>query len=157
MKRLLYSAALVAAIATAGALTACDDDDPAAPTTGSISGTVIFEGTWPTTGQVQVSLFAEFPPTGPPDAFTDPITPGATYTYRFDGLDPATYPAIVVSWLIFPPTPGSEEILGMYWADEDSVAVDGNGTPQVMPVAVTVMAGDDKKSLDITANLDVAP
>ena len=156
MKRLLYSVSVAVAIAAASSLPACDDDDPAAPTTGSISGTVTFEGTWPSGGQVQVSLFSEWPPTGPPDAFTDPITPGATYNYRFDGLDPATYPALVVGWLDFGP-PLTEKVLGYYWADEDSVAVDGSGNPQVLPLAVTVKAGESKSSLDMVANLDVAP
>lgn len=159
MKRLLYTCALVvAATSTVAILASCDNtDDPVTPTTGSVSGTVTFQGTWPSTGQVQVSLFSAWPPAGPPDAFTDPITPSGTYNYSFNGLDPATYPAIVVGWLDPALPPGSEKILGMYWADEDSVAVDSNGNPQVLPTAVTVEAGDSKGSLDMAADLDVAP
>ena len=158
MKRFLCSYALAAAVmAAAVILASCGDDDPVVATTGSISGTVTFQGTWPTTGQVQVSLFSSWPPMGPPDAYTNPISPGATYNYSLGGLDPATYDAVVIGW--FDPTlpPGSEKILGIYWADEDSVAVDDAGNAQVNPVAVTVQAGANKGSLDMAANLDVAP
>lgn len=148
----------VALAATVGMISACNDDNnPTMPTTGSLSGTVTFQGTWPTTGQVQVSLFATLPPMGPPDAYTDPITPGTSYAYRFDGIDPAAYAGIVVGWLDPNLPPGSEKILGMYWADEDSVAVDVSGNPQVAPKSVTVVAGQNKGGLNMVANLDVAP
>jgi len=143
--------------ATLGILACGDDDNPAMPTTGNIAGTVTFQGTWPTTGQVQVSLFSSWPPTGPPDAFTNPITPGASYDYAFNGLDPASYPAVVVGWLDPNLPPGSEEILGMYWQFVDSVAVDGSGTPRGLPKAVVVAAGLTKGNVDMVADLDVAP
>lgn len=142
------------------AVPACDDDDddnPAAPTTGSITGTVDFRGTWPTTGQVQVSVFQTYPPSGPPDAFTDPISPTTSYNYRFDGLDPANYAAVVVGWLDPNLPPGQEKILGYYWADTDSVAVDGSGNPQVLPLSVDVEAGETDSHIDMAADLDVAP
>lgn len=157
-RRFRVFATALAGAAAVVLMAACEDDkNPAKPTTGSIAGTVTFRGTWPSTGQVQVSLFANFPPTGPPDAYTDPIAPGATYDYRFDGLDPATYPAVVVGWLDPALPPGSEEILGMYWAFVDSVAVDGSGNPRGNPVPVTVRAGEVAGNRDILADLDVAP
>ena len=147
----------VALAATVGMISACNDDNnPAMPTTGTIAGTVAFLGTWPTTGQVQVSVFLNWPPTGPPDAYSDPIAAGTSYDYRFDGLDPASYAAIVVGWLDPNLPPGQEKILGMY-CDCDTVAVDVSGNPEGMPVAVTVQAGKTKSAVNIAADLDVAP
>jgi len=142
----------VAVAAMLGILACGDDDNPAMPTTGSIAGTVTFQGTWPTTGQVQVSLFSSWPPSGPPDAFTDPIAAATSYDYRFDGLDPASYAAVVVGWLDPNLPPGSEEVLGMYWEHVDSVAV-ARDTPK----AVVVTAGQTKGSVNMLADLDVAP
>jgi hypothetical protein len=161
MKRLfgfLGMAALVMLVMSS--MPACDDDDddnPATPTTGSIAGTVNFAGTWPATGQVQVSVFQNFPPTGAPDAFTDPLDETTTYNYRFDGLDPATYAAVVVGWLDPNLPPGQEKILGFYWAYVDSVAVDNTGTPRGVPLPVAVEAGETADNIDMAGDLDVAP
>jgi hypothetical protein len=160
MKRLFYVLTISALAALAGVLPACDDDDPAdtGPTTGTVSGTVTFQGTWPTTptSAVQVSIFASFPPTGAPDDFTDPIAPTGSYDYRFDGLTPGTYAAIVVGWRDTALPPGNDEYLGFHWAFVDSVAVDGSGNPRGMPVPVSVQAGQTVDA-DIAADLDVAP
>jgi hypothetical protein len=158
MKPRFHWLLLAVALATTVGVLACNDDDnPMTPTTGSIAGTITFQGTWPSSGQVQVSVFANFPPTGPPDAFTNPIAPAATYNYRFDGLDPASYAAVVIGWLDPNLPPGSEEILGMYWAYVDSVAVDGSGNPRGLPRSVTVQAGKTASNIDMMADLDVAP
>ena len=160
MKRLFGLISLAALLMFAlSSVPACDDDDDntVLPTTGSIAGTVDFRGTWPSTGQVQVSVFQTYPPSGPPDAFTDPISQTTSYNYRFDGLDPANYAAVVVGWLDPNLPPGQEKILGYYWANPDSVAVDGNGTPQVLPLSVDVEAGETKNNVDMAADLDVAP
>ncbi len=161
MKRLFHGLAIAVAMATLiGMLPACDDDNNPAgggPTTGTVSGTVTFNGTWPTTGDVQISVFSTFPPPpGPPDAFTDPIPAAASYDYQIGGLEPGDYAAIVVGWRD-PGNPSAAEILGMYWAFVDSVAVDSNGDPRGFPLPVTVEAGQTEDNLDITADLDVAP
>ncbi len=161
MKRLLGFLGTAAVIVFAlSSVPACDDDDddnPATPTTGSIAGTINFEGTWPATGQVQVSVFQNFPPTGAPDAYTDPLEETTTYNYRFDGLDPASYAAVVVGWLDPNLPPGQEKILGFYWAYADSVAVDASGNPRGLPLSVTVEAGETESNIDMAADLDVAP
>ncbi len=160
MKRLFSWLAITVFAASLGFTAACGDDDPAGPTTGTVSGTVTFQGEWPSIGDVQIALYASLPPMGPPDASTDPIAQTTSYNYSFVGLDPATYDGIVVSWRdpSQPPgTPGAAYTIGMYWADEDSVAVDAGGNPTVMPQPITVTAGSNQTGRDMVANLDVAP
>jgi uncharacterized protein (DUF2141 family) len=155
MKRPFH--ALACALVIAAALSACDDDDPAAPpTTGAVSGTVTFQGAWPSTGDVQISIFSSFPPTGPPDAFTDPITQAASYDYSIAGLTPGAYAAVVVGWRD-PLNPSTAEILGMHWEHVDSVAVDSNGDPRGFPLPLTIEAGQTDANINMLADLDVAP
>lgn len=60
--RVIGLAALVLALA------ACSKDSTAPPTTGTLRGTITFHGEWPYAGadSVNVSLFASWPPSGPP-------------------------------------------------------------------------------------------
>ena len=172
MKRLFgFLAVLAAASSLALTIPACDDDDDnpvdPVPTTGTVSGTVTFEGTWPSTGDVQVSIYSAlqpplYVPTGPPDAFTDPITGDpATYDYEFDGLDFGTYAGILVSWRD-PNNPSSAQLLGMYWTYVDSVGIfdsgpfDGAPKPPY-PTPVTVDVNNPvRENRDIRADLDLS-
>jgi hypothetical protein len=149
-----------------GFIVGCGDDDKK-PTDsdsfGSIAGTVAFRGTWPAEGDVQVSLYSTLSPPwvpmGPPDAATDPIASGSTsYSFTFDGLDPATYAAVYVSWRD-PANPTNARLLGMYWAFADSVGIDsGSGLPRTQPSAVTIEGSSlDAQGIDIAADLDLAP
>jgi hypothetical protein len=157
MKRRFHFLAIAVALAASIVMLACEDDeDPAGPATGSIAGTITFQGTWPTTGNVQLSVFSAFPPTGAPDAFTDPISPTASHDYQIDGLEPGEYAAVVIGWRDPADPPGAKTI-GMYWAFVDSVAVDGSGNPRGFPVPVTVRAGETQNNVDMVADLDVAP
>lgn len=172
MKRLfgfIGSAALITlALST---VPACDDDDDNPinpnPTTGTVSGTVTFDGTWPSTGDVQVSIYSTlqpplYVPTGPPDAFTDPIAGSpATYDYEFSGLEFGTYAGILVSWRD-PVNPSGAQLLGMYWTYVDSVGIydsgpfDGAPKPPY-PTPVTVDASNAvRDNLDIRADLDLS-
>jgi hypothetical protein len=148
-------------------LSACGDDDPAATGNGSVSGTVTFlnSASWPATGDVQVALYSnltapDYVPTGAPDAFTNPVTPGvATYNYELGGLDNGTYAGVLVSWRD-PANPGGARLLGMHWIYVDSVAIDdATGTakpPGPTPVAITD-AAPAHPGLDILADLGLAP
>jgi hypothetical protein len=146
-------------------LGACgDDDDPArVPTTGSVAGTVTFDGDWPSTGEIQVSIYSTLSPPwvpmGPPEAFTDPIQGTPTqYDYMLDGLDKATYAAIYVSWRD-PQNPSASRLLGMYWTFADSVGINAQtGLPVEQPASITIDSANlNLTNLDITANLDLAP
>jgi hypothetical protein len=109
---------------------------------GEISGSVNFVGTWPTNGEVQVSLWATWPPAGPPAAATSaftPITPPQSVSYKIQCLNKGTYPVMTVGWRD-PANPRGAKVLGIYWANNDSLAVDstGNMLPGVQPLPITV-------------------
>jgi hypothetical protein len=152
----------------AAALTSCGDDNPAdAGGRGVVEGKVTFvnTGSWPATGDVQVSIYSSLPadlvPNGPPDGYTNPIAPGTEYTFRIQGLAEGRYQAIYVSWRD-PAVPGSATLLGMYWAFVDSVGVASDGVEVVPkdpgPTALNLTGSNVSQSnLDITADLDLAP
>ncbi len=144
---------------------ACGDkDDPAGiPATGSVAGTVTFLGEWPSSGDIQISIYSTLSPPwvpmGPPDAFTDPIQGSpAQYQYKLDGLDKATYAAIYVSWRD-PQNPAASKLLGMYWASPESAGIDEqSGLPVEQPASVTINdANLNHSNLNITADLDMVP
>jgi len=172
MKRPFRLLAIAVALATTfGMISACDDENNptnGGPTTGSVAGTVTFEGTWPSTGDVQVSIFSTldppyYVPMGPPDAFTDPITGSpATYNYSMAGLDFGSYAGIYVSWRD-PANPSNAKLLGMYWVYVDSLGIvdDGSpldGTPKPpYPAPITLEAANAAQTgLDIRADLDLS-
>lgn len=125
---------------------------------GEVSGTVTFVGTWPSFGNVQVSIWTSLPATGPPAAATENLTPDvATQTYKIEGLSKGTYPALLVSWRD-PANPAGAEILGIYWAQSDSLGVNENGQVIVEPISIEI--SDENlvySDTNIKANLDIAP
>ncbi|MDQ7052472.1 MAG: hypothetical protein Q9P14_06110 [candidate division KSB1 bacterium] len=71
----------------------CGKDDNPVKTEefGEISGTVTFVGTWPQTGEIQVSIWASWPPMGPPAAASTAFQSGQNVqTYKIDGLSKGT-------------------------------------------------------------------
>ena len=159
--RIVYSMAITFAIVIlVGFLAGCDEDEGPAEGEefGEISGTVSFVGTWPSAGEVQVSIWASWPPFGPPAAATDPLTPGeATQTYKVEGLTKGTYLAVTVGWRD-PNNPAGAKILGVYWAQNDDLGVDDTGQVTVQPMPIEI--SDDKlvwSNIDIKANLDIVP
>jgi hypothetical protein len=168
MKRIFGPLALAAVFAGAAAFPACEEDDNptgSGPTTGSVSGTVSFTGTWPSIGDVQVSIYSTLVtppgvPGGPPDAFTDPLDPATdfpTYDYTLAGLDPGDYAAIFVGWRD-PANPPGAKLIGVYWVHVDSLGIAVTGLPKDPgPAPVSIQAGDKLTDLDIVADLDLAP
>jgi hypothetical protein len=168
MKRLFSIIAVAGALVwTAGSFYSCNSSTGTGPT-GSVSGKVTFlnTGSWPSSGDVQVSVYSALPPdgvpAGPPDGYTLPITSGSLdYSYKIAGLDLAHYVAVFVSWRN-PAIPGSATLLGVYWAYPDSVGVASNGTkiaPQAPgPTGVSLTKSKpDAKNLDFVADLSLAP
>ncbi len=134
-----------------------EDNPVQAEQFGEISGTVTFVGSWPQVGEVQVSIWANWPPMGPPAAASVAFQPGQNVqTYKIDGLSKGTYPVVTVGWRD-PNNPAGAKVLGVYWANKDSVGVADDGiTLKVQPIAIEI--SDDKlvwNNIDIKANLDI--
>lgn len=144
--------------------TACDDDDGmmgTVPTTGSVSGTVTFNGSWPATGDVQISVYTSLAPPwvpmGPPEASSEVITGSpATLDYKIEGLDKASYAAVFVGWRD-PLNPMGARLIGMFWMHADSVGINAmTGLPHQQPTGFVVADGNlDNPDHDITADLDL--
>ncbi len=152
-------------LAMAATFIACEsstEPEDEQPDTGTVTGTINFDGTWPANGDVQISIYgdlnAPYVPTGPPEQASDPIASGSgTYDFTFEGLAKSTYSAIYVSWRD-PANPAGTKLLGMYWTTSDSSGINGiTGLPVQPPTEVTI---DDNTlevtGLTITADLDLA-
>ena len=170
MKRVFWFIPLLMALGLAAGLSACGGDSGPTSTggAGGVSGTVTFIGGWPAGGNVQVSIYSNlaapgFVPTGPPDAFTNPIASGLTqYAYTLPGLDEGTYAGVLVSWRD-PANPSGAKLLGMYWIYPDSVAINTSGpdagtakSPGPTPIIIN-SAQLKHTGLNITADLDIVP
>jgi hypothetical protein len=133
-----------------------DDKNPvSSSSTGEISGTITFTGGWPAKGNIQVSMWTSWPPTGPPAAFSAPLTPGvATQTYKISGLSKGPYSVITVGWRD-PADPTGAKVIGVYSAN-DILGVDCKGQFTVQPLPVEISDGNLKaKNVNIRANLDL--
>lgn len=132
-------------------LMSCKDDNPTTPTQqfGSVAGTITFVGTWPTSGDIQVSIFSSWPIMGPPTVASDPITSGvATYNYKLEGLNKGNYKAIVVGWRD-PANPMNARVLGIYINDPNNSGVTDNGGGQPTYATPTPIDITDAK-MDLT-------
>ncbi len=138
-----------------------DDKNPVqTPQFGEVSGTVKLVGTWPATGDVQVSVWASWPPAGPPAGASAKFTAGQNVqTYKIEGLNKGTYPVVTVGWRD-PANPAAAKVLGIYWANSDSVGVaDGRGITLSGVQAIPINIADGNMTwtnVDIKANLDFA-
>jgi hypothetical protein len=128
---------------------------------GEIAGKVNFVGNWPTTGDVQVSLWASWPPAGPPAAATSAfaqVTTPQSVSYKIQCLAKNNYPVLTVGWRD-PANPAGAKVLGIYWAQSDSVAVDATGMPIAGVQPLPIQISDTQlnlKNVDIKANLSIA-
>lgn len=163
MKRIFQCNRMVVLLFGVLALAACSSDDPTeVAQTGTVSGTVNFSGTWPATGDVQVSIYANlappFIPMGNPDGVTEAIQGSpTTFNYSIPGLDKADYTAIFVGWRD-PQNPQGARLIGIYWATSDSVGIAPTGVPTVTPIGVSIEDGNlVHTGLDMTADLDLIP
>jgi hypothetical protein len=140
----------------------CSDDKNPVQTQqyGTISGTVKLVGAWPATGNVQVSIWANWPPTSAPAGASAIFTSGQnSQTYKIEGLNKGAYPVVTVGWRD-PASPATAKVLGIYWANSDSVGVaDGRGITLSGVQALPVNVADGNMTwtnVNIKANLDFA-
>ncbi|HXS10502.1 MAG TPA: hypothetical protein VN852_10995 [Candidatus Krumholzibacteria bacterium] len=135
-----------------------DDDSTGTPQSGSIAGTVTFRGTWPASGEIYITVFAQYPPTGAPDAFTNPITqnqlgPGRTFNYKVPGLEAGTYKAVLIGWRA---GIGQDQCTGLYWNYPDSVGIDKNCIAEAPgPSAVTVIKNQTASGVNMVSDLSL--
>ena len=165
--RIVCSLVIVcAAIILFGFLAGCDEDDGPAEGEefGEISGTITFAGTWPSTGDVQVSIWSRLSEDGQPfmapDGKTEPLArpEGNTIAYKIQELSKGTYLAVTLGWRDPNNPMAGGKVLGVYWAQADSVGVDSEGLIAVTPTPIEI--SDDKlvwSNIDIKANLDIVP
>ncbi|MDZ7269299.1 MAG: hypothetical protein ONB48_17945 [candidate division KSB1 bacterium] len=163
MQRRFLSAILLLAALSVFLVACGGDDNPVTPTQqyGSVAGTVTFVGNWPARGEIQVSIWASWPPAGPPSAATLPISQTTTYNYKIEGLNRGTYKAITVGWRD-PANPAGARVLGIYINDPNNsgVAIDATtGRPTyATPTAIEISdAKMDHTGLNIKADLAFAP
>ena len=99
-------------------ISGCGDDSVSPPSTGSVSGKIIFVGTQPDSGVVYINAAALYPIMGPTDYYEAlEVNPSRTEaTYRLEGMNFGTYAAIAVSWK--DRTDPRHTILGMYGYSE---------------------------------------
>lgn len=137
--------------------TGCDSDNPTQTQQfGEISGTVTFIGSWPSVGEIQVSAWTSWPPTGPPAAASDPLQKGVNVqNYKLEGLQKGTYQVITVGWRD-PSNPAGAKVIGVYWEQADSLGVDANGNMTVAAKAIVIDENSMVHSnINIKANLDI--
>jgi hypothetical protein len=150
---------LLLAVALSALLDCSSDSSTATGPTGSISGTITFRNPWPGSGDIYVAVFAQYPPTGAPDAFTNPIKqtdlgPGRTYKYTLPGIQTGTYRAVLVGWR---GGVGQDKCTGLFWAFPDSVGVNAGCVAQDPgPLAVSVKKNTTTPNVNMVSDLSLA-
>ena len=134
----------------------CSNPTDSAPTSGIISGSVTFTGTWPATGTVSISLNTDWPPAGAPYAFKTiesiDLDLDDKYSYSFENVTFGTYPAITISWQ----DPGdsnpatNQHALGAYGGEFPFFTAYGGTDPSTITVSETDYS---KTDLNFSANL----
>ena len=159
-----YTSVALSLLLLFGLLSGCGEKENPAESGefGEISGTVTLVGTWPETGDVQVSAWTTLRDGQPymvPGAKTEPLDApdGGTVDYALIGVSKGTYLAVTLGWRD-PANPMGGKVLGVHWAKADSVGVDSQGkiavTPSPIEVSAAKMVWTD---IDMKANLDIAP
>lgn len=126
-------------------LSSCSDSTSSKNEFGEVSGTVNFIGTWPATGEIQVSIWSTWPPAGPPALASEVFTSGDNQqTYKLEGLTKGEYPVITVGWRD-PANPEGAIVIAIY-------------SDPVTHAPVSIEISDNKlvwDNIDIDADLDI--
>ena len=134
-----------------------DDNNPMqSSNTTEVSGTITFNGAWPTKGNIQISLWTSWPPAGPPAAFSAPLTPGVNkQTYKLTDIKKGPYAVITVGWRD-PADPTGAKVIGVYSANNTLSGIDCKGDFTVAPLPVEITDSNPKATnVNLVANLDV--
>jgi hypothetical protein len=158
--RLRNAAAVAAAVMVAATVSCGDDSSTGTGPTGSISGTVTFRNSFPATGNIFITVFSQYPPTGAPDSFSNPITEDMlsstrTYDYKLSGIETGTYKAVLIGWR---GGVGDDKCMGLYWSFPDSVGIGADCVAQAPgPLAVAVNKNKTTTGVNMVADLSLAP
>ncbi len=151
-------------------LPGCEEDDKGSPPiTGTLNGEVIFNGEWPDSGDVQISLFTSWStnpcswcgvaPGAPPAYYTEPLTdPDTTneagpdtVSFTIEGIALGTYQAVAAGGRA--PVTGSinctEPVIGLFGAEW--------GTNDSIPEAVTFSDAQPTVDVSLGAEFDMLP
>lgn len=122
--------ASLACAALAGPWAACDDSAPASSSAPppAIEGTITYDGA--VAGDLQVAVFATFPPHGEPLAIKRVAGPTFPYHYSIEGLPPGRY--FVLAMVDADPTDGDN----FRPKKDPGGAVGGYHSPQSVTVAM---------------------
>ncbi|MFQ5627664.1 MAG: hypothetical protein ACE5I1_02805 [bacterium] len=131
----------------------CGNDNSAAPLpTGTITGEITFVGTLKPDGDIKVQLWRNWPPSGDPFLSIDFGNASGKQAYSFENLPLATYQAVTVDWLV-PDNPSQNRIIGVYWANSDSVGTAGTIQSTQQPSTIILSANNImQENIDIKAD-----
>ena len=124
--------------------TGCEDgntDGPVASEAGTISGSIIFSGIWPDSGDVLLTIDMQYPPQGPPSGsrtIESNEPENNIYTYSFEDLPFGNYAAITVTyWPSAYSSGGSYTLLGSY------------PNPLILPILTYINLSEDNPEMII--------
>ena len=124
--------------------TGCEDDNtdgPVASEAGTISGSIIFLGIWPDSGDVLLTIDMQYPPQGPPSGsrtIESNEPENNIYTYSFEDLPFGNYAAITVTyWPSEYSSGGTYTLLGSY------------PNPLILPILTYINLSEDNPEMII--------
>lgn len=132
---------------------ACGDDTPSGVLpTGEIAGTVTFVGTQKPDGQIFVQLWRTWPPGSEATRAILIGNAAGTQQFVFADLALATYQAITVDWIVENDA-AANRVLGVYWANSDSVGSAGTLPLPEQPLPIELTADRPRvENIKITAD-----
>ena len=131
----------------------CGNDNSTQPlATGAITGEITFVGTQKPDGDIKVRLWRNWPPTGNPVVNADIANANGIQAYKFENVPLGTYQAVTFDWLV-PDDLSQNRIIGVYWADRDSVGTAGTLPLPVQPKAIEITSDNPTaNNIDIKAD-----
>ena len=124
--------------------TGCEDDNmdgPVASEAGTTSGSIIFSGIWPDSGDVLLTIDIQYPPQGPPSGsrtIESNEPENNIYTYSFEDLPFGNYATITVTyWPSEYSSGGAYTLLGSY------------PSPLILPIQTYINLSEDSPEMII--------
>ena len=167
--RIAGLSALLVLLLAMGGCSSDENNNQNPPTTGTLTGQIIFHGAWPDSGTVQLSIFDSWDVTlancawcpdaanGPPDYYTpalhDPNPANGdgpdTVTFAITGITLGTYQAVAAGWRapVIHDIHCDEPVIGLYGAEPSS--------PDSLPEAVVFTSDAPEVTVTMNAYFDL--